>query len=313
MNHTTPKNTSPILPIPYANAAAELYTVCDFVRYAVTRFTQSDLFYGHGTGNATDEAAFIVLESLSLPMDTLDPYWNARLTLPEREKLLSLIEKRIATRLPAPYLVNKAYIQGYPFYVDERVIVPRSFIAELLCDSQGFAQIDDYESVTSVLDLCTGSGCLAIIAAQLFPNARVDAVDLSPDALEVAKRNVADYGLEDRVSLHQGDLWAPLKGKTYDLIITNPPYVDQKGMDALPPEFGHEPAMALGGVGEDGLDIVRKIMDHASEHLNDGGGIICELGRCGPALENAYPAKPFLWLSTENSNGEVFWIGRDDL
>lgn len=294
------------------SAAQELLTICDFVRYAITRFSESEIVFGHGTDNATDEAVFIVLEALKLPVDSADAYWNARLTMEERERLAALIHRRIETRLPAPYLLNKAYIQGFPFYVDERVIVPRSFIAEILCNPDGFSQINDYEEIESVLDLCTGSGCLGIIAAQLFPNAKVDCVDLSKDALDVAKKNVADYGLEDRVTLYNGDLFSPLKGKKYDLIITNPPYVDRQGMDALPTEFKNEPAMAL-AAGDDGLDIVRKIMKEAKTYLNDGGGVLCELGRCGPDLEAAYPDKQFLWIDTENSSGEVFWIKKEAL
>jgi ribosomal protein L3 glutamine methyltransferase len=293
------------------NIASELNTVCDFVRYAVSRFTESGLVFGHGTGTALDEAAFIVLESLNLPPDSLQPYWNARLTMGERERLTALIEARIETRKPAPYLLNKAYLQGYSFYVDERVIVPRSFIAEILARDGGLAQIDNYGAEMDVLNLCTGSGCLAILAAHLFPNARIDAVDISSDALDVARRNVADHGLEARVRLHHGDLFAPLAGKAYDLIITNPPYVDRAGMESLPPEFRAEPALAL-AAGADGLDIVRRIMTHAPAFLKPGGGMICELGRCGPALENAYPGTPFLWLSTENSEGEVFWLGKDN-
>lgn len=296
-----------------AEAARDLETICDFVRYGTSLFGESELFYGHGADNAFDEAVFMVLESLHLPVDTLDPYWNAKLTESERTRLAALLHRRAETRLPAPYLLNKSYIQGYPFYVDERVLVPRSFIAEILCKEDGFSQLPDYGDVTSVLDLCTGSGCLGIIAAQLFPNASVDIADLSKDALEVAKRNVRDYGLEERVTIHNGDLFAPLKGRTYDLIITNPPYVDQAGMDTLPAEYKHEPAMALGGVGEDGLDIVHRILKDAKAHLNDGGGMLCELGRCGPDLEAAYPQMPFLWIDTENSSGEVFWIQKKDL
>lgn len=305
---------TPLSILPDASSVAnELFTICDFVRYAVTKFGESDIAYGHGTQTALDEAVFMALESLHLPIDNIEPYWNARLTLPERQKLASLIHRRIETRLPAPYLVNKAYIQGYPFYVDERVIVPRSFIAEILCKEDGFSQIPDYEDVTSVLDLCTGSGCLGIIAAHVFPNAKVDCIDLSPDAIEVARRNVADYGLEDRVTLYNGDLFEPLlDGKTYDLILTNPPYVDKEGMDALPAEFLHEPAMAL-AAGDDGLDIVHRILKDAKKHLNDHGGMLCELGRCGPDLETAYPVKPFLWIDTENSHQEVFWIRKKDL
>ncbi len=290
----------------------ELRSLCDMVRYAVTRFGDSDLFYGHGTDNAFDEAVFIVLESLNLPVDTLEPYWNARLTRAERQKIVDYIDARIQSRKPAPYLLNKAYIQDYPFYVDERVIVPRSFIAEILCKQEGFSQLPDYHNVTRVLDLCTGSGCLAIIAAQIFPNATVDAVDLSSDALAVADRNVRDYGLEDRVALYHGDLFAPLAGKTYDLIITNPPYVDAQGMAALPSEFRHEPDMAL-AAGDDGLDIVRRILKDSKAHLNDFGGVLCELGRCAPAVEAAYPAMPFLWIDTDNVTREVFWLTKSDL
>lgn len=294
-------------PILSPKAADELFTVCDFVRYGVTKFNESGLFYGHGTDNAFDEAAFMVLEGLSLPIDSLEPYWNARLTLAERRMLTDFIHKRIETRKPASYILHKAYIQGYPFYVDERVIVPRSFIAEILCAPEGFAPIGNYGDVMSVLDLCTGSGCLAIIAAHLFPNAVVDAVDLSPDAIAVAQRNVADHGLEGRVNLFQGDLFAPVKGNRYDLIITNPPYVDQDGMNALPPETMREPAMAL-AAGDDGLDIVRRIMEEAKNHLNDQAGMLCELGRCGPDLQEEYPTKSFRWLDTQNSEGEVFWL-----
>jgi len=294
------------------NAAETLRTVGDFVQYAAVRFTDSDLVFGHGTDNADDEAAFMVLEGLGLPIDRLDPHWKRSLALPERQLLASLIERRIATRLPASYLLNKAYIQGYPFYVDERVLIPRSFIAEILCKEDGFSQIRDYNAVTSVLDLCTGSGCLGIVAAHIFPNARVDIADLSADALEVARRNVKDHKMEKRVSIYQGDLFAPLAGKTYDLILTNPPYVDQEGMDSLPDEFRHEPSLAL-AAGKDGLDLVHRIMKDAKSHLNDGGGMLCELGRCGPDLEKAYQRTPFLWIDTENSSGEVFWLKKKDL
>jgi len=293
------------------NTVSELRTLGDCVHHAIVRFTESDIAYGHGTGNATDEAAFMMLEGLGLPIDDLESYWDKVLENAERAHLTNLIEKRIETRKPASYLLNKAYIQGLPFYVDERVIVPRSFIAEILCREDGFSGIPDYEGVQSVLDLCTGSGCLAIMAAHLFPNAVVDAVDLSPDALAVARRNVADYKLEDRLTLYEGNLFAPLKGKTYDLILTNPPYVDREGMDGLPPEFLHEPRMAL-AAGDDGLEIVHRIMAQAKVYLNDGGGMMCELGRCGPALEAAYK-NPFLWLDTEESSGEVFWIKKKNL
>lgn len=286
-------------------------TIDDFITYAANRMDESDLTFGHGTDNAYDEAVFITLESLGLPVDDLESVSGNALTAPEQEQLEALLTARIETRKPASYLLNKAYLQGIPFYVDERVIVPRSFIAEILCRDEGFFGIADYDAPMRVLDLCTGSGCLAIMAAYLFPNATVDAVDLSPDALAVARRNVADHALERRVTLYEGDLFTPLNGQTYDLILTNPPYVDKEGMDDLPPEFVHEPRMAL-AAGDDGMEIVHRIMEHAKAHLNDGGGMMCELGRCGPALEAAYK-NPFLWLETENSDGEVFWIKKKNL
>lgn len=289
-----------------------LSSVRDYIRYAVSRFTAAGLDYGHGTGNAFDEAAFMVLEGLNLPVDTLDPWWDARLTPGERQRLFSLIDARVATRKPAAYLLNKTYLQGIPFYVDERVIVPRSFIAEILCDDACFSPVVDAENITRVLDLCTGSGCLAILAAYLFPQAQVDAVDLSHDALEVARRNVADHGLEDRVQLFAGDLFTPLAGRRYDLIISNPPYVDAGEMAALSPEYAHEPAMALAG-GDDGLDLVRRILEQAPAHLTAEGGLICEIGTGRERLEASRPDLPFMWLDTAESNGEVFWLARADM
>lgn len=293
------------------NMASAIKTLGAFTEHAARMFRESDLAYGHGTDNENDEAAFIALEGLGLPVDDLDGNRDRVLAPAERERLLALANARIETRKPASYLLNKAYIQGLPFYVDERVIVPRSFIAEILCREDGFSGIPDYESVKNVLDLCTGSGCLAILAAHLFPNAAIDAVDLSADALDVARRNVADHAMGGRVTLYEGDLFAPLGGRRYDVILTNPPYVDKDGMDGLPEEYRHEPAMAL-AAGDDGMEIIHRIMAQAKDHLNEGGGMMCELGRCGPALEAAYK-NPFLWLSTENSEGEVFWIKKKNL
>lgn len=290
----------------------DLLTVRDFVRYAVSRFTAAELTYGHGTTNAFDEAAFMVLEGLNLPVDQLEPWWDARLIASERQKLTGLIEARVTTRKPAPYLLNRAYINGMPFYVDERVIVPRSFIGEILCGDDASVFLDDVAQIESVLDLCTGSGCLAILATHLFPEASVDAVDLSPDAVEVAKKNIVLHGVEERLNLFQGDLFAPLKGRSYDLIITNPPYVDAEAMNDLPPEFRHEPRMALES-GDDGLDIVRRILEDAPDHLNAGGGLLCEIGRGRELIEEAYPDLPFLWLDTEDSSGEVFWLTREQM
>lgn len=230
--------------------------------------------------------------------------------------MAELIEKRVTTRKPVAYLVNKMYLQGTPFYVDERVIVPRSYIAELLFNDiagdQEHRLITDPFEVSRVLDLCTGSGCLAILAAQAFPNATVDAVDLSPEALEVAKINVSNSWVEDRITLYQGDLFEPLKGKRYDLIITNPPYVDAEDMADIPPEFGHEPRMAL-AAGDDGMDIVRRIMDEAAEHLTANGNIVCEIGYGREVLEEIYPDVPFLWLDTENQQWRGLWLSRDQL
>ena len=297
-------------------AAAELVTVRDFIRYAVSAFNRANIFFGHGTFTAHDEAAFLVLEGLKLPIDQLDPYMDARLTKAERQRLSDLIHARVVTRKPTPYLVNRAYLQGVPFYVDERVIVPRSYIAELLytdlATDEGFNLFDDVTEIQSVLDLCTGSGCLAILATDFFPEATVDAVDLSKDACAVAKINIDHCLHKDRLTLFNGDLFGPLKGRKYDLIITNPPYVDAEDMQDMPEEYLHEPRMAL-AAGDDGLDIVHRILAEAADHLNEGGRIICEVGYARELLEQEYPHLPFLWLDTENSYGEVFWLTREQL
>ena len=298
------------------SAVRDLCTVRDYIRYGVSRFNRAGLFFGHGTFSAYDEAVFLVLEGLRLPIEQLEPYLDAKLLPVEKKHLADLIEKRVTTRKPLAYILKKTYLQGVPFYVDERVIVPRSYIADLLFTSvtgdEGLPLIDDTSSITRVLDLCTGSGCLAILAAQLFENAVVDAVDLSKDALEVAKINVKQSNMEDRITLYQGDLFAPLKGKKYDFIITNPPYVDAELMQAMPPEYLHEPQMALGS-GTDGLDITRRILEEAPKHLTPEGRLICEIGYGRELLEEEYDNLPFLWLDTENSEGEVFWLTRDQM
>jgi ribosomal protein L3 glutamine methyltransferase len=288
----------------------------DLFRYAVSRFNAAGLAYGHGATNALDEAAFIVLEGLNLPIDTLEPFLDARLTRAERARLLSLIDARVATRKPAAYLLNRAYINGVPFYVDERTIVPRSFIGELLFNGlvgEG-APIEAPEAIESVLDLCTGGGALAILAAQVFERARVDAVELSADALIVARRNVAEHELADRVTLYQGDLFAPLGPKRYDLILANPPYVDAESLAAFPPEYAAEPALAHAG-GRDGLDIVRRILAEARAHLTPGGALVCEVGRARARLEDEFPDLALVWLDTEESEdqGEVFIVQAADL
>jgi ribosomal protein L3 glutamine methyltransferase len=296
-------------------AAGELRTLLDFVRYAASRFIEAKLVFAHGTTDPAAEAAFLVCEALHLHPDRFEMFATARVTAAEARTILGLIERRVATRKPAAYLVNKIYMRGLPFYVDEHVIVPRSFIGELLeshFSGEGGSLIDDPVAVENVLDLCTGSGCLGILAARAFPHAQVDAVDISKDALQVAARNVADYALEDRISLHQGDLFKPLGGNKYDLIITNPPYVDAEGMAALPRECRFEPKLAFDG-GADGLDIVRRILNEAGKHLSPQGGLLCEIGRGRELLEAAFPQLPLLWLDTEDSEGEVFWIGAGDL
>jgi ribosomal protein L3 glutamine methyltransferase len=310
-----PAKRRPAAAKPPKVASGELRTLLDFVRYAVSRFIEARLVFAHGTTDPVAEAAFLVCEALHLHPDQFEMFAPARTTAAEARKILGLIEQRITTRKPAAYLVNKIYMRGLPFYVDERVIVPRSFIGELLdshFSGEESSLIDDPAAVESVLDLCTGSGCLAILAARAFPHAKVDVVDISKDALEVATRNVADYALDDRISLHQGDLFQPLGGDRYDLIIANPPYVDAEGMAALPRECRFEPKLAFDG-GADGLDIIRRVLDEAGSHLTPQGGLLCEIGRGRELLEAAFPQLPLLWLDTEESDGEVFWIGAADL
>ena len=299
--------------------SGELLTLLDFVRYAASRFIEAGLVFAHGTTDPVAEAAFLVCETLHLHPDQFETFATARVTSAEAKKILELIGRRITTRKPAAYLVNKIYMRGLPFYVDERVIVPRSFIGELLDshfsgqgDDDDSSLIDDPLGIESVLDLCTGSGCLAILAARAFPNAAIDAVDMSGDALDVAARNVADYALADRVTLHRGDLFQPLGDKRYDLIISNPPYVDARGMAELPRECRAEPKLAFDG-GADGLDIIRRILQETGRHLTPEGGLLCEIGRGRDMLEAAFPQLPLLWLDTEESAGEVFWIGAADL
>jgi ribosomal protein L3 glutamine methyltransferase len=296
----------------------ELQTLLDFVRYAVSRFVEAELVFAHGTSDPVAEAAFLVCEALHLHPEQFGTFAGARITATEATSIVDLIERRVATRKPAAYLVNKIYMAGLPFYVDERVIVPRSFIGELLQthfaegDEDCIPLIDDPASVERVLDLCTGSACLAILAARQFPNAQIDAVDISREALEVAERNLAGHGLQSRIALYRGDLFEPIANNRYDLIISNPPYVDAEGMASLVQECRSEPKLALDG-GEDGLDIVRRILQQARNHLSQRGGLLCEVGRGRENLEESYPRLPLLWLDTEESEGEVFWIGAADL
>jgi ribosomal protein L3 glutamine methyltransferase len=298
--------------------SGELVTLLDFVRYAVSRFAEAKLTFAHGTTDSVAEAAFLVCETLHLYPDQFETFATARVTAGEAQSILEVIARRVSSRKPAAYLVNKIYMRGLPFYVDERVIVPRSFIGELLDshfgrhDEGAAGLIDDPAGIENVLDLCTGSGCLAVLASRNFPNAAIDAVDISKDALDVASRNITDFRLQERVMLHRGDLFGPIGNKRYDLIISNPPYVDRAGMAGLPRECRAEPKLAFDG-GADGLDVIRRILDEAGRHLTPEGGLLCEIGRCRPALEAAYPKVNFLWLDTEDSEGEVFWIGAADL
>jgi ribosomal protein L3 glutamine methyltransferase len=280
------------------------------VRFAVTRFTAAKLVFAHGTNDPIAEAAFLVAEALHLAPDSVEAVAATRVGPREGRKIRDLINARIRTRKPAAYLVQKIYQRGVAFFIDERAIVPRSYIGELLDGALfagGTGALVDPAAVARVLDLCTGSGCLAVIAAKRFPNAAVDAVDISADALAVAAKNVAAHGFAPRITLHHGDLFAPLGDARYDLIIANPPYVDAAGMAGLPPECRHEPALALDG-GRDGIAIVRQIIDNAGQHLARNAGLVCEIGRNRPALERAYSDTSFLWLDTEETSDEVFWL-----
>ncbi|MDO8347902.1 MAG: 50S ribosomal protein L3 N(5)-glutamine methyltransferase [Rugosibacter sp.] len=289
----------------------ELLTLRDWLRWAVSRFTAAELFFGHGTDNAWDEAIWLLLATLNLPRDRLEPFLDARLTRNERLAVANIIEQRVARRLPAAYLLNEAWLGPYRFYVDERVIVPRSYFAELLED--GLAPwVEDPEAVTSALDLCTGSGCLAIVMAHAFPNASIDAIDISPAALAVARRNITGHGLAEDVQAIESDLFAAVPGKRYDLILSNPPYVTTAAMAALPPEYRHEPSLAL-AAGEDGMDVVRRILREARMHLNPGGFIAIEVGHNRAGVEAAFPELSAVWLDTASSSDMVFLVGYDDL
>jgi ribosomal protein L3 glutamine methyltransferase len=292
-------------------AAHQLHTLRDWLRYAVSRFEESGIFFGHGTHNSYDEAVWLVLSALHLPHDTLENFLDAVLTEPERRKLAQLIERRVTERVPTAYLLREAWLGDFKFYVDERVIVPRSFIAELLRD-QLAPWVENPEEVTAVADICTGSGCLAILAAHAFPNADVDAVDISDVALAVARKNVADYGLEQHVELLQSDMLSALDGRQYDIILSNPPYVDAPSMDALPQEYRNEPDLALAS-GEDGLDHTHTLIAHAAEHLHPGGLLIVEIGHNREVLEAAYPHLPFTWLEVSDGDQYVFLLTREQL
>lgn len=289
----------------------DLHTIRDWLRWGTSRFHEAKLFFGHGCDNAHDEAAWLILHALHLPPDRLDPYLDARLTRHERLAVLELLQQRIARRQPAAYLTHEAWQAGLRFYVDERVLIPRSYFADLLVE--GFAPwVDDPHAVENALDLCTGSGCLAILMAHAFPEAKIDAADISPGALEVAKRNVADYALQERVRLVQGDLFVGCGKRKYDLIISNPPYVTAQAMRDLPPEYRHEPENAL-AAGDDGLDIVRRILAGAKPHLKPHGLLAVEVGHNRDLMEAAFPQLPLTWIDTDSGEGKIFLLRREDL
>ena len=280
-------------------------TLRDWLRHAVARFDEAGLSFGHGTTNARDEAVYLILHTLKLPLDRLDPFLDRTLSTQETDAVNRVLRRRIEQRVPAAYLTNEAWLGDYRFYVDERVIVPRSYIAELLRDELS-PWVKDAESIGRALDVCTGSGCLAILLTQAFPNVKVDATELSSDALEVAGKNVSDYGLEDRICLVRGDLFAGLPGP-YQLIVSNPPYVKADSMAALPPEYRAEPQLALAG-GKDGLDVVRRILSGAGSLLGNDGLLVVEIGHNRKSLERAFPRLPFTWLETSAGDGFVFLL-----
>ena len=293
------------------DAQANLRSLRDVLRYAVTRFNEKPIFFGHGQLDAFDEAAFLVTRALKLPLERIDIFLDAFLTHAEINSLIELIERRVKKRVPVAYLLGEAWLQGYRFSVDSRVIIPRSFIAELLKD-QLAPWIPDPAAVGSVLDLCTGCGCLAIIAADLFADAQVEAVDISVDALAVAARNVEDYGLSDRVQLIESDLFRELGDSRYDLILCNPPYVTDQALARLPREYSHEPTLALAG-GPDGLDVVRRVIAEARAHLSPGGMLVVEVGDGRAAVEHAWPQLPLLWATTSAGDDMVFLVRAEDL
>lgn len=297
--------------IHYPRLNEELFTIRDWLRFTVSRFEEAKVFYGHGTDNAYDEAAWLILSALHLPHDTLENFLDAVITESERKHLAHLIERRITDRTPTAYLVREAWLKGFRFYVDERVIVPRSFIAELL-EQQLAPWIEYPELVHSAADICTGSGCLGVLLANAFPDASIDVVDISPDAIAVANINIAEYGLQEQVRAIQSDMFSALHGKTYDLIISNPPYVDAPAMATLPQEYRNEPQLALGS-GSGGLDHTHILLRDAPELLNEGGLLVVEIGHNREALLEAYPDLPFTWLEVAAGNEFVFLLTKDQL
>jgi ribosomal protein L3 glutamine methyltransferase len=289
----------------------ELLTVRDLIRYGVSRLNAGKVSFGHGSDNAWDEAVYLVLHTLHLPLDTLNPFLDARVLPEEREQVLALLDRRVRERVPAPYLTNEAWLRGRRFYVDNRVIVPRSPIAELLDDSLS-PWVSDPETVEYVLDMCTGSGCLAVLSALAFPFAHVDGVDVSTSALEVAMHNVGAYSLHDRVFLHCSDLFEKLATRQYDVIICNPPYVNAGSMGALPEEYRHEPEMALAG-GDDGMELVRRILDDAPRYMKPEGILVLEVGHERAYFEKAFPHLEPVWLDSAEASDQIMLLTREQL
>lgn len=295
----------------------ELLTIRDWLRYAVSRFENSDIFYGHGTDNAYDEAVWLIMSALHLPHDTLNNFLDAKLISEERVKLASFIDERISKHTPTAYLLKEAWLQGYKFYVDERVLIPRSFIAELLVNDGLQPWIEFPELVNSAADICTGSGCLGVLLADAYPDAEIDVIDISPDAINVCNINIANYGMQDRITAIQSDMFSALQDangnpKQYDLIISNPPYVDASSMAELPAEYRNEPQLALGS-GTAGLDHTHTILSEAANYLTDNGILVVEIGHNRDALLEAYPDLPFTWLEVSSGDEFVFLLTKSQL
>lgn len=298
-------------PVNVAVDSRDLHTVRDWVRFFVSEMRHGQVFFGHGSSNAFDEAIYLIQEALSLPVGDLGPFWDARVTTREKERLQTFLTQRVVDRRPASYITGEAWLQGHSFKVDERVIIPRSFIAELLAD-QLTPWVNAPEMPFDILDMCTGSGCLAILAAYVFENAQVDAVDLSAQALKVARENISLHEMDGRVRAIESDLFSNLNGKQYDFILTNPPYVNEASMKKLPPEYLHEPRMALAG-GDSGMDLIQDILEQAPTHLKDGGFLVVELGNEKLHFEAAFPHLNPIWLETSAGDEQVFLLNKEDL